>query len=95
MIVTLEEILRHMRMDAGVEDEYLADLGHTAEDMVLRYLNRDEADLVASYGKVPHGVKHACLLVVAGLYKNREPEKMQNGSQNRLFIPLIIKYRKI
>lgn len=95
MILTLEDILRHTRIEEGVEDEYLQSCGESAEDMILRYLGRTEEELIETYGKVPQAVKHACLLVTAGLYKNREPENVQNSSQNKLFIPLIIKYRKL
>jgi hypothetical protein len=44
---------------------------------------------------VPEAVKHACYLIIASLYKNREADVVQQQAQNRLFVPLIVKYRKL
>ena len=45
--------------------------------------------------KVPEAVKHACYLIIGSLYKNREADVVQQQAQNRLFVPLIVKYRKL
>lgn len=94
-LITEDDIFRHCRIDRGIEDEYLIDLGETAEEMVLRYLGRTADDLSAEFGQIPMGVKRACLLVVASLYKNREMDVVQSSKLNQLFIPLIIRYRKL
>ncbi|MBR5775371.1 MAG: phage gp6-like head-tail connector protein, partial [Bacteroidaceae bacterium] len=73
-IVTMDEIFRHLRIEQGVEDDYLMSLGEVAEEMVLRYVNRTDEELRETFGGIPLGVKHACLLVVGSLYKNRESE---------------------
>ena len=95
MIVTLEEALSAMRIDAGVEDEHIGRLIQDAEELILGYLGRTEDELVEKYGHIPYGVRRAICLVVASLYKNREMEEGQQKSLNRLFIPLIIRYRRL
>lgn len=94
-LITPDEIFRHCRIDRGIEDDYLMDLGETAEEMILRYLGRTADDLCDEFGQIPMSVKHACLLVVGSLYKNRETEVVQSSNLNRLFVPLIIRYRKL
>lgn len=94
-ILTLSEILEHCRIDEGVEDSYIESLGCAAEEMVIKYLNRTWADLGEEEGKIPQSVKHACYLIIGSLYKNREADVVQQSSLNRLFVPLIVKYRKL
>ena len=94
-ILTKDEILAHCRLDEGLEDAYIEHLGCTAEEMVNKYLNRSWADLAQEEGKVPEAVKHACYLIIGSLYKNREADVVQQQAQNRLFVPLIVKYRKL
>lgn len=94
-IVTMDEIFRHLRIEQGVEDDYLMSLGEVAEEMVLRYVNRTDEELRETFGGIPLGVKHACLLVVGSLYRNRESEVVTSSTMNRMFAPLVVKYRKL
>lgn len=94
-IVTLQEVLAALRIEAGVEDEHIECLIEDAEELVLCYLNRTPDELVDKYGRIPYGIRRAVCLAVGSLYKNREMDVVQQSSLNKLFIPLIVRYRKL
>lgn len=70
--LTLDNILMHCRLDEGTEDDYIIGLGETAERMVEDYTNRTLEDLAGEAGVLPRPVEHACYLIIADLYRNRE-----------------------
>lgn len=78
MIVTLEEIKAHTRIDENTEDSVLELYGGSAEETVLGMCNRSLESLYEEYGKVPDNIKHAVLMLAAWSYTQRQPASMQN-----------------
>ena len=68
-MLTLTETKLHLRVDHNDEDALIEALMTTATAACADYLNMDAADRVVA---VPAPVKSAALLMVAGLYENRE-----------------------
>ena len=87
-MLTLEEVKRHCRIDHNDEDALLLALIDTAIGAIADFLNMDAADLVVA---VPAPVKSAALLMVAGLYENREDvsdrQLYRNDTYYRLLNP--------
>ena len=79
-ILELEGILRHCRLEDSEENAYVESLGEAAEEVVEKYLNRTFEEIVEAEGTVPQSIVHACYLIVADLYKNREA-----GSQVQVY----------
>lgn len=79
MIVTLEEVKTHLRLDHTGDDADLLLYIAAAEDRVANFLNRS----LVSWGEhgspigspsiqVPEAVRHAIKMIVGNLYENRE-----------------------
>lgn len=71
--LTLTEIKKHLNIDSFFtdDDEYLEALSYVAEDVVTKYLDCELTDLLDD-GELPKAVKHAMLLFIGNMYKNRE-----------------------
>lgn len=75
--LTLKEIKKHLNIDEwyNSDDSYLISLGETAEQMVDEHINNCLSDIVNdNNGVLPGPLRHAMLLLVGNLYKNREPD---------------------
>ena len=95
--LTLERIKQQLRIeqDFHEEDEWLEDAGETAEDAILEVLNRSYEDMYEVYGRVPAPVRHASLMLVASLYKDREKDLVQEAHANTTFALLLKPYMKL
>lgn len=71
MLLTVEELKKHLIVDHNEDDEYISDLIDTALDAVGTYLNRPITDYVQD-GRLKPSVKHACRLLIGTWYANRE-----------------------
>ncbi len=71
--LTLADIKKHLNIDSSFtdDDDYLAALSFVAEDVISKYLDCDLTDLYIS-GELPNAVRHAMLLFIGNMYKNRE-----------------------
>lgn len=94
-ILELEDILAHCRIDSGEEDAYIAKLGEAAEDMVEEYLNCTFDRIASERGAIPQAIRHACYLIVADLYKNREATSQVQMHPNNAVTVLLRPYRKL
>lgn len=75
--LSLKEIKKHLIIDDYFhdDDDYLISLGETAEQMVDEHINNCLSDIVNdNNGALPGPLRHAMLLLVGNLYKNREPD---------------------
>lgn len=77
-IITIANLKKHARIDDDVEDDMLELYAESAEDLVLNLLNRDIESLYEEYGKIPKAIEHACLILAAHSFSNREPASIQN-----------------
>ena len=73
MHVTLEEVKRHLQIEAEYEgdDFYINSLIEASEVAAANHLKYDSLD--DAFPVLPLPVKHAILLMVGNLYANREP----------------------
>lgn len=82
--LTLTDIKAQLRIESDFtqEDTLLTMYGDSAEDFVLNYLQRTEAELKAMNSvdptKVPTPIIHASLMLVDLFYQQRSPITMQN-----------------
>lgn len=74
MIVSLDEIKKHLNIDPWFndDDEYLEQLEQVSKEMVEMHLGYSCDELEYDYGVIPAPVKHAILLMIGNLYNNRE-----------------------
>lgn len=89
-MLTLEETKLHLRVDHDDEDVLIASLMETARLSVAEYLNMDEAQVTST---VPSPIKSAALLLVAGLYANREDVSDRQLYSNETYYRLLQPYR--
>ena len=90
-MLTLPETKLHLRVDHDDEDVLIEALMTTATAACADYLNMDAADLVVA---VPAPVKSAALLMVAGLYENREDVSDRQLYRNDTYYRLLNPYRQ-
>ena len=90
-MLTLPETKLHLRVDHDDEDALIEALMTTATAACADYLNMDAADLVVA---VPAPVKSAALLMVAGLYENREDVSDRQLYRNDTYYRLLNPYRQ-
>ncbi len=95
-VLNLEDILAHCRIDPGSEDRYVYKLGETAEEMVENYLNRSLEDMFTEHGgSLPRPVRHACYMIVAELYRNREITGQMPANVNPIILALLKPYKRL
>ena len=90
-MLTLQETKLHLRVDHNDEDALIGALMATATAACADYLNMEAADLVVA---VPAPVKSAALLMVAGLYENREDVSDRQLYRNDTYYRLLNPYRQ-
>lgn len=85
MIVSLEQVKDHLRIDHDAEDADLTLKIQAASLMILEYVRRSESDYEQDSDDVldvPYSMKMACLIMVGILYRDRdgtESDKWQQG----------------
>ena len=72
IMLTIEDLKKHLNIDHNEDDAYIADRISAAEDAVETYINRPIAEFVDSEGKIKPAIRHACRLLVGTWYANRE-----------------------
>lgn len=74
MILTLEEVKSHCRIDADYhnDDDDLYSLIAVAEDNIAQRLRYGSMEEAFPDGVIPPSVRHAAKITVANLYENRE-----------------------
>lgn len=94
-VLTEAELMRHCRIDGDEERDYITTLGVSAEGIVEKYLNRTFEDFISIDGYVPQAVKHACYMIVADLYRNREASSQVQSYGNPAIMALLRPYKKL
>jgi uncharacterized phage protein (predicted DNA packaging) len=94
-ILELEGILRHCRLEESEEHTYIESLGQAAEEVVEKYLNRSFEDIASAEGSVPQSIIHACYLIVAELYKNREASSQVQVYGNPALMSLLRPHKRL
>jgi hypothetical protein len=85
MIVSIDEIVKHLRIGGANELALLALYEGAASEYIKAFTNRDFVD-----EDVPFAVKAAALLLIGDLYENREaqgPALHENRTVERLLWP--------
>lgn len=86
-IVTLSEAKMHLRVDQTTEDALIELYIEAAEDYIQNYLNKPSVPQVA-------GIKAAALLIIGGLYENRESVGEREIKENPAVVSLLHPYRE-
>ena len=89
-MLTLEETKLHLRVDGDYDETLIRFLMLTATAAAADYLNVRLEDMTTS---APSPVKSAALLMVAGLYENREDVSDRQMYRNDTYYRLLNPYR--
>ena len=89
-MLTLTETKLHLRVDQADEDSLIQSLITTATTATADYLNMPVAMMTTT---VPSPIKAAALLMVAGLYTNREDQSDRQLYRNDTYHRLLNPYR--
>lgn len=94
-VLELQGILRHCRIEDSEENAYIESLGEAAEEVVEKYLNRTMEDILEAEGAVPQSIVHACYLIVAELYRNREASNQVQVYGNPALMTLLRPHKRL
>ena len=73
IMLTIEDLKKHLNIDHDEDDAYIQELISVAEDAVETYINRPISDYADAEGKITKpAIRHACRLLVGTWYANRE-----------------------
>ena len=72
MILTVEDLKKHLNVDHTEDDQYIEELIQVAEDAVVTFLNRPLDELVGADAKPRAAIRHAVRLLVGTWYASRE-----------------------
>lgn len=90
-MVTLEEAKAHIKVEHDTEDALIQTYLDAAEGFVRRYCGQDFED------SVPPVVKVACMMVLAGMYENRQSvimaDRASSFTVNRLVYDYLEQHR--
>lgn len=89
-MLTLSETKLHLRVDGTVEDTAIEAMMAAATAAAADYLNMPLVQLTTT---VPSPIKAAALLMVAGLYENREDVSDRQLYSNDTYFRLLSPYR--
>lgn len=97
MIITLEYLKKHLRLDATdtSEDATLEMYMQGANDVILKAINQTEDELFDEYGSIPPALKNAVCMLTATLYQNREATVNTGISINPAMMAMVRPYKKI
>lgn len=89
MILTVDEVKAHLRIEHDEEDEYLESLIRQAQQTAEDYIRESLPD-----GTAPEAVKLACLLMIGYVYENRDvPDTASYNAMRRAFNNLLYPHR--
>lgn len=71
--LTLSEIKKQCNIDPqwDGDDEFLVMVGDSAEDMASQLIDCDLDEIVAKYGEIPAGIRHAMRMLVDYAYSQQ------------------------
>ena len=72
MILTVEDLKKHLNIDHDEDDAYIEELIAVAEDAVENYLNRPISECIDAKGQLRPSIRHASRLLIGSWYANRE-----------------------
>ena len=95
--LTVERIKQQCRLELDFHDEdcILELFGESAEDAIMKVLNRSYEDLFETYGRIPAPIVHASLMLVTQSYKDREKDLVQQVYENPTFSLLLKPYMRL
>lgn len=72
MILTVEDLKKHLNIDHDEDDAYIEELIAVAEDAVESYLNKPISECIDAKGQLRPSIRHAARLLIGSWYANRE-----------------------
>lgn len=94
MIVDIDLVKIHLRVDTTVEDDLIQLYMEAAEDWIRNYIDDCDALPDENYGEVPSAIKNAFLMLVGDSYLNREAAGEVEIKENPAVLRLLRPYRK-
>lgn len=92
--ITLQEAKDHLRIIGSAEDSMVQLYIGAADDWITNYLNQGIPGLTDSPATVaPNAIKAAALMIVAGLFENREAVGEKEIKHNPAVESLLFPYR--
>lgn len=81
--LTLSEIKKQCNIDPqwDGDDEFLVMVGDTAEDITAQLIDSDLDEIVAKYGEIPAGIRHAMRMLVDYAYSQ---QRGSSGEANEI-----------
>ena len=92
-LVTLTEVKAQLRITGSSDDTLLSNYMVAAEDIIVKYLNRDIPTNGDSPEDYPMPIKIACTMIIADLYENRQSQLDKQMYHNRAVDNLLYPYR--
>lgn len=93
MIVSLQETKQHLRVDQDAEDDLIALYIKAAHEYVENYLDSNIPGINDSPEAIPFSIKAAALLLIGGMYQNREDTIPTNLKENSAVQNLLQPFR--
>ena len=97
LLVSVEDLKKHLNVDHNEDDAYIGDLAQVAQDAIATYLQRPIEDFIISIDgdvvEIKPAIRHSIRLLVGQWYANREPVAFANAQEipfglNALLVPL-------
>lgn len=95
MMVDIQYVKRHLRIDGCDEDDLLESYIIAASESVTKYLNMDEGDLLDEYGYVPHAIRNAICMIVGSMYRDREATGERGVNINPIFLSMLRPFKRV
>lgn len=72
-VLTIDDLIRQSRLQNPSSDEqqYLEEIGTTAEEMVEKAINQSWEEVYEQYGEYPTSLRHAALMLADYYYRVR------------------------
>lgn len=93
MIVTIDEAKLHLRIMGEDEDDVIQIYMAAAEEYIANYIDGDIPGSTDSPPDIPYSIKAAALLLIAGMYENRQSEGTEQIYRNEAVDNLLFPYR--
>lgn len=92
-IVTLAEAKAHLRITDDLEDDSITLANEAAYDYIEKFLGNSDIITGDSPASYPAAIKQAALLIIAGLFENRQWQLEKTSEVNPAVMNLLYPYR--
>lgn len=93
--LTLSEIKKQLNIDPqwDGDDEFLELLGESVEDITSQLIDSDLDEIVAKYGEMPAGIRHAMRMLVDYAYSQQRGSSSESNEIPQSITTILKLYR--